>query len=277
MDRRSFALCGMAAASTVLAPAVVVAAECGKAPVVLVHGSWHGAWCWQRVTNRLAERGHRVAAPDLAAHGLNAMAPGQVKTMDEYVAPAVDAIKAMNEPVILVGHSLGGVSVGYICERHPTLVRHAVYLAAFLLPPGKKAREYVATDPSRLNEAKLVSPTPDGPKLDASDPAKVKDVFYADCSDGDVRFALANLIAVNPAPPYALIADISAARGGGVPRSYIHTEDDHVITVAAQRKMIADMDAAMGGRATRVVAIKTSHSPFFSDADELSGLIDGAR
>ncbi|MBD3648667.1 MAG: alpha/beta fold hydrolase, partial [Pseudomonadales bacterium] len=74
---------------------------------VLVHGAWHGGWCWQKVRTFLEERGHRVWTPDLPGHGDD---PGDVAdaTLDNYVDRVVAPLDECDAPAVLVGHSSGG-------------------------------------------------------------------------------------------------------------------------------------------------------------------------
>ena len=83
---------------------------------VLVHGAFHGAWCWYKVIAGLEAAGHRAIAPDLPGHGLD-RTPMETCTLDRYVSTVVAAIEAAEEPVVLVGHSLGGVTVSQGAEH----------------------------------------------------------------------------------------------------------------------------------------------------------------
>ena len=83
---------------------------------VLVHGAWHGAWCWEKVVPLLAARGHAVRAIDLPGHGRDPKPPGAV-TWDDYMDRMREAIEASGEPPILVGHSLGGAVITGAADR----------------------------------------------------------------------------------------------------------------------------------------------------------------
>src|SRR5690348_7432805 len=74
---------------------------------VLIHGSWHGGWCWERVTPLLRAAGHRVIAPDLPGHGHDA--PPVERAYERYVPFVCGLLDAQPEPVVLVGHSSGGM------------------------------------------------------------------------------------------------------------------------------------------------------------------------
>jgi len=93
----------------------------------LVHGAWHGPWCWELVTPELEAHGHQVIAPDLPGDDLDA-------TFETYADVVVDALAGVEEP-ILVGHSLGGMTIPLAARRLP----HArlVFVCAYLRLPGR--------------------------------------------------------------------------------------------------------------------------------------------
>jgi pimeloyl-ACP methyl ester carboxylesterase len=103
----------------------------------LVHGGAHGAWCWRRVLDELAALGHHGIAMDLPCDDDSAGA-------EEYAAVVVDALQEVEEPVTLVGHSLGGLTVPLVAEQRPT--RRMIFLCAMLPVPGKSFREQQATE-----------------------------------------------------------------------------------------------------------------------------------
>jgi pimeloyl-ACP methyl ester carboxylesterase len=102
---------------------------------LLVHGGWHGAWCWQRVAPLLRRAGHRVIVPDLPGHG-DDPTPIAAVTPGSDVQSVSTVLDTLAEPAILVGHSSGGMVISAAAELRPRVVRALVYLAAFLLPPG---------------------------------------------------------------------------------------------------------------------------------------------
>jgi len=100
---------------------------------VLVHGAWHGAWCWFKTAPLLQKLGHKVITPDLPAHGIDKAATASV-TLAGYSQRIVDVLDACPEPVILVGHSMGGIAITEAAQARPDKVSRLVYVTAFLLP-----------------------------------------------------------------------------------------------------------------------------------------------
>src|SRR5687768_15458471 len=90
---------------------------------VLVHGAWHGAWCWSRVIPELSSRGHDAVAVDMPIEQPSA-------AWSENADAIVDVIAHDDVPVVLVGHSLAGHVVPIVAERAP--VQTTVFLAGGL-------------------------------------------------------------------------------------------------------------------------------------------------
>ncbi|BAS72065.1 Os01g0355800 [Oryza sativa Japonica Group] len=113
---------------------VPAAATATASRLILVHGAGHGGWCWYRVATMLRAAGHRVHAPDLAASGADARRLRDAPTFADYSRPLLDAVRALpgGERAVLVGHSLGGMSVALAAEELPERVAAAVFVAAFM-------------------------------------------------------------------------------------------------------------------------------------------------
>src|SRR5438067_970341 len=100
------------------------------ATVVLVHGAWHGAWCWTRVVEGLTARGVDAIAIDLPGHGDSTEPLGDLYGDAASLRAALDALDG--SPAVVCGHSYGGAVVSLGAARHAA-VRHVVYLAALML------------------------------------------------------------------------------------------------------------------------------------------------
>ncbi|XP_037423988.1 putative inactive methylesterase 20 [Triticum dicoccoides] len=111
---------------------------------VLVHGVCVGGWAWFKVATRLRSAGHRVSTPDLAASGVDPRPLREVSTFFDYSKPLLDLLGSLppGEKVVLVGHSLGGVSIALACELFPEKVAAAVFVSAFM-PDHRSPPSYV--------------------------------------------------------------------------------------------------------------------------------------
>lgn len=224
---------------------------------VLVHGSFHGGWCWDAVVARLTAAGHRALAPDLPGRDGHALAS---LSLDDYATRIADVVTAEREPVVLVGHSMGGVVVTTVAERIPERLERLVYVCAFLPANGQSLLDLAKTDTESVLMRNLVIDEPTG--THHVRPAGARESFYHDCPDADAARATARLVP----EPLAVVATpvaTTATRFGRVARAYIECTDDRAVGPALQRRMHA-------AQPCRVTPLSSSHSPFLARPDELT-------
>ncbi len=145
MIRRGF-IGATAAASAAAALPGCAALQRKSAPgsIMLVHGAWHGGWCWQRVVPLLAAAGHTVLTPTLTGLGERAhLARPDIDL--ELHARDLQAVLEMEDlqDVTLVGHSYAGFIISLVAERVRPRLRRLVYLDAFVPEDGKSVLDYV--------------------------------------------------------------------------------------------------------------------------------------
>ena len=235
------------------------------APILLIHGAWHGAWCWDRLIPALAARGRQAVAIDLPGAGEDPTPLGEV-TLDLYGQRVVEALASLNEPAILVGHSMGGLSITEAAERAPERVAKLVYLCAYLPRDGESLLGLAAAVDPAENAIETIFSS-DGVSVSAGE-ACLRPAFYADCADADVAFAKARLKPL-PVQPAGAPAHVTAARFGAVPRVYIECTEDRAIPIHLQRAMAA------ASAPIEIHTLNTSHSPFFSAPDALADILAG--
>ena len=114
-----------------------------KATYVLVHGAFHGAWCWKRVAERLRAAGHAVHALSHTGSAERAHLLSGSLDLEVYLEDALALLESEElRDVILVGHSLGGMTVSGVADRRPELLRRLVYLDAIVpVNGGLRLRE----------------------------------------------------------------------------------------------------------------------------------------
>ena len=233
------------------------------ATYVLVHGSWHGGWCWHRIVARLQRASQRVMAPDLLSLGIDTTPPGSV-TLRGWTDQIVALVESSNEPVVLVGHSRGGIVLSEVAERVPERIRALAYVTAFLLEDGRSLLDSAAEQPESLvPPAMLVAQDKQTATIRES---AIREAFYGRCSDDDVALARL-LLRPEPLAPLTTPVRITAARFGRVPRVYVECTADRAITHAAQRHMQSALPCA------ERVTLESDHSPFFCCPDQLAGAL----
>ncbi|XP_059623766.1 methyl jasmonate esterase 1-like isoform X2 [Cornus florida] len=105
---------------------------------VLVHGACHGAWCWYKLATLLRSAGHRVTALDMAASGVHPKRLDEVCSLLDYCEPLTEFMEYLpvDDRVVLVGHSMGGICISVAMERYPEKISFAVFITAFMPGPN---------------------------------------------------------------------------------------------------------------------------------------------
>jgi pimeloyl-ACP methyl ester carboxylesterase len=105
---------------------------------VLVHGAWHGSWCWKRVRRALQAEDHEVFTPTLTGVADRSHLISPQVNLDTHVADVVNVIRWEElTDVVLCGHSYGGCVITGVADRIPERLRALVYLDAFILENGQ--------------------------------------------------------------------------------------------------------------------------------------------
>jgi pimeloyl-ACP methyl ester carboxylesterase len=152
------------------------------ASFVLVHGAWHGGWCWRRLAPLLRAAGHEVFAPTLTGLGERAHLLAPAVDLDTHTRDVLGVLDCEElRDVALVGHSYGGMVITAVAERAPGVLARLVYLDAFLprdgeclldaLPPG--AREQTLARARAEGEGWYLPPQRDAHPYGVTDPADV--------------------------------------------------------------------------------------------------------
>ena len=259
ISRRGFL--GVAASAAVAGSAVPARGRARRAKnprhFVLVHGAWHGAWCWYKIVSGLEDAGHRVTTIDLPSAGIDPTPPGSV-TLRAQADRVVATLDALAESVILVGHSAGGPPVSMAAEARPDKIEKLVYVTAFLIPNGTSIAGATLRDQGSLifQHLKL---NPDG--TFEVEPSARQEVFYNECDERDV--ALAQTLF----KPASLQANIDRVAIGDnfarVRRFYVSCLQDHAISPDTQRAMYTALPCE------HVFSIRSDHSPFLSHPNAL--------
>jgi len=233
------------------------------ATYLMVHGAWHGAWCWYKVIPLLRAQGHRVIAPDLTGLGIN-YAPLTDVTLRGWVNQLGVLLEDVADPVVIVAHSRGGIVASALAEKYPNRIERIVYLAGMLLRNGETALGVIEEDGTSLMLGNVEVAADQSYAFVKRE--SLNEIFYGRTSDQDR--VLANLLILpEPIHPSATPLVITEDRFGRVPRVYIETLQDKAIPLGLQRKMHTAIPCQ------QVFAIDSDHSPFFSQPARLAELL----
>ena len=226
---------------------------------LLIHGSWHGAWCWHKIVPRLHAAGYTAEAIDLPGRG-RAPKTAPLVSLNSMVDSARAALPADRKTTVVV-HSRYGVLASQLAEIAPEQIERTIYLASFMLPDGKSVADYFQTDrDSRLG------PYVDINRLGMWDwlrPEAYRECLYHDCDDDDNALA-ASLLCREPLRPAIGRLRLSEDRYGRVPRAYIRLMRDRAVSIGLQDRLIEETGA------DRVESIDSGHSAYFCKPDELT-------
>lgn len=221
----------------------------------LVHGSWHGAWCWERLVPELEARGHRAVAVDLPVEDPAA-------GLTRHAELVADALADAEDDVILVGHSLAGSTIPLVARHRP--VSHLVFLCSLVPRPGGSVTDRCAVE--SVYVAGFVGNTllrDDGASY-WPDPKEAIRCFYHDCTAADAAWAVSRLRPQSAAPrlepwPVDALPDIE--------RTSILCREERVIDPSWSRRMSRDL---LG---VDPIELDGGHSPFLSRPVELASAL----
>jgi pimeloyl-ACP methyl ester carboxylesterase len=216
--------------------------------VVLVHGAFHGAWCWELVEAGLNERDIETITPELPFTGI----------VDD-AAAARKAIDDVADPVVVCGHSYGGRVISRAASGHPG-VEHLVYLAAV------QAKDAMRDDGSEPTGVMTTFRTTDDGRL-FLDGDTAAPYFLHDCDPTIAQGWVAQLRSMEVGPMVALPADAPQLPSAflDIPSTYVVCTEDRIID--------SDVQRAMARNANNVIELVSGHSPMLSQPDRVVALL----
>jgi pimeloyl-ACP methyl ester carboxylesterase len=238
---------------------------------VLVHGAWHGGWCWRRVVDALHAQGHRAHAVTLTGVGERAHLLSPAITLETHVADVAGLIEAEElQRVVLAVHSYAGMIGTAIADRMPQRLKHLVYVDAVVPRPGES---WSSTHAGATREARLAAAQA---SPDFAFPPPDPSVFgLADADHAWVR----RRQTPHPGHTYQGTLAFDPKRVAGVPRTFIDCIRPRLGTIDAIRPRVRDANfwdgAWAGGAGMRVVELETGHDPMVSAPQELTRLLVG--
>ncbi len=237
------------------------------ATFILVSGSWHGAWCWDHVVPLIEARRHRAIAVELAGMG-DDRTPLRDVTLAGWAKQVANLVRAEPEPVVLVGHSRGGIIISEVAERVPDHIAGLVYLAAVLLPSGNstaRVSEMKADEEAGHQLADIYLPAEPGTAV--LRPDVVRDMFF-NTTPPDLADWAASKLGAEPLGPLGTPLQLTEKNFGRVRRDYIECLRDQAISIGVQRRFREVLPCR------RVLTLDTDHSPFLSAPEELAAALD---
>jgi len=228
------------------------------ASFMLVHGAWHGAWCWERLVPELEALGHRSLTVDLPSDDPTA-------TFETYADVVIEALGDEDDQVVLVGHSLAGMTIPLVAARRP--LRSLVYLCGLVPLPGHSFFGQLGLESDALSPEYQ-----EGIEADElgtgrwTDTDLARRILFADCEDEDAQAAVRRLRpqARTPYEVPCALEELPAVRS-----TYVVCSEDRLVNPVWSRRVV-------GGRLrAELVELPGSHSPFLSRPRVVAELLHG--
>lgn len=248
------------AAAAALALAAASTSPASADAIVIVHGAFQSAADWTEVGERLEEAGHSVALVDLPGRDA-----ARAVTLADHVAATQAAVDNAGEPVVLVGHSFGGMTISAVAEARPDEVRRLVYLAAYVPADGESMEALSATDTGNGFSADTFVVAADYSYAEIN-PRDRGALFASDGTDAQKDDVAARMVR-EPLGPIATPVSLTPERFEAVDKAYVRTLRDEVVSTELQTRMIERAGIA------EIVDIDTGHAPQATRPEELAGAL----
>jgi pimeloyl-ACP methyl ester carboxylesterase len=217
--------------------------------IVLVHGAWHGPWCWDKLRLALRTDGWETTAPGLPSVPVSATPSGA--GLHDDVAALLDHVDHIDAPVVLVAHSYAGMPASEVCALRPGKVRGLIYLAAYL-PQAGDSLYGIHGIPVPEDVTGTVT-VPDDPIA----------MFYADVDPAVAAEAAARL---RPQTLRSWTDRVEHSDVGVVSTTYLLCTNDQALPPSMQETFAAHTD--------KVIRLDSSHSPFLAQPQNLAVCIE---
>jgi pimeloyl-ACP methyl ester carboxylesterase len=213
--------------------------------IVLIHGAWHGPWCWENVRSYLHAAGWQTTAPHLPSTPLAPTEP--TPGLHDDIASLLDHVDHLEGPIAVVAHSYGGIPATELVALRPERFSHLVYVAAYL--PERGDSMYALHGMEVPQDVTGMVPVPDDPIP----------MFYGDVDHSTAATAAARL---RPQSLRSWTESVKHTDVSTTPTTYLLCQNDHALPVSMQESFRARADA--------VERLDSGHSPFLSQPRTLA-------
>ncbi|CAI9766879.1 unnamed protein product [Fraxinus pennsylvanica] len=219
-----------------------------KKHFVLVHGACHGAWSWYKVATLLRAEGHHVTALDMAAAGVHPTQVEELGSFSDYCKPLIEFMAALppDDTVVLVGHSMGGISISVAMEMFPQKISVAIFVTAFMPAPHLNVPTIIQESNRRMDHTFMDSQISFGKGKDKPPTSLVfgskflSTVLYQLSPPEDLSLGTLLVRPIGLYDDAEMLKEtvLSTKNYGSVPRAYIISEEDKFIKEDSQKWMI---------------------------------------
>jgi pimeloyl-ACP methyl ester carboxylesterase len=248
-----------------------------SAPVVLVHGGAHGPWCWDRLLPYLDGDALAVDLPPKSVRGgprrLEPVPELRTLTVADFADSVLRDVDAAGfERIVLVGHSMGGLTISEVAGRVPDRIEHLVYVSCMVPPEGTSAIEALPEDLRNLTRAAVEQARRGGDNpIGGLDEQTTREMFCNDMDEEQTRFVLdrtgTEVVEVLAEP---------VSRAGippQLPKTFVKLLRDQSLAPDHQDLLIQNLRDSPGGD-VEVVTIDAGHDVMISRPKELADVLN---
>lgn len=226
--------------------------------MVLVHGAWQGSWSFDLIKPLLQQKGWTVHAINLPENGWHTETtlPANEKNYRDYV---VNIIQAIGEPVVLLGHSGGGLTISAVAEKIPHLISHLVYLVGMMLPSQMTFLTFKTLCEQHFPEEDFAGISPyltfTNDNYSIVSPKGAQQIFLHDC-EPELAKQLIEKLKPQPEAGRDLKPVLTPERFGSVAKIYVEALYDQSLSIRMQRLM-----QKLQPENLQIIRMKTGHVP----------------
>lgn len=231
---------------------------------VIVHGAFQNAKSWEDVSKSLKAKGHTVVTVDLP--GRNAQgADAKAITLAQYVETVGSVVKSQSQPVTLVGHSFGGITISLVGAAMPEKIKQLVYVAAYVPVSGESMQSLASGDRDNGFTEKSFVIAPDYSFATILDTDRER-LFINDGKPDQQKEVVQSMLR-EPLGPIGTKVEIAADKFDKIAKAYVRTTMDKTVSPTIQNMLI------QRSAIKNVVDINSGHSPQVSQSAKLADLI----
>jgi pimeloyl-ACP methyl ester carboxylesterase len=238
------------------------------ARIVLVHGAFAGAWCWEPALPALRAAGHEVETLDLPGAGEDHTPVAEV-TLDAYASKICQVLRG-GPPALLAGQSMGGMAITHAAAGSPGLVTGLLYIGAFCPGEGQSLMDLVAYPEAAGDQVQANLVVEGDPPVGRLPVEAARHVLFNTATPEQAAWA-AERLGPQPVVPFEgriSVPSASADAFAALPRAYILCRQDRAIPPAMQRRMATERGC------DPVIEMDSDHWPWMGQTDEFVAAVD---
>lgn len=229
-----------------------------KKQFILIHGAWHGGWCWEKVAAKLETAGHGVQAPTMPGH--HPEDDRKKICLEDYIHRIVSTVENTAGPVVLVGHSSAGFLIQCAAARVPEKIDHLIFNNAFILPQASCQFDLVPPDVAQgMMGAAAASPDNCVPVMEEF----VRHALMPDAPEA-VQDELIACLVPQPLALFTTPVELSGFERGTFPKTFLFCNQDQSLPEGAYLGMAKTLGNI------QIIELDLGHEGLFTHPEQVA-------